>query len=408
MNVFSGKREIVEPIVMRDRLAAASLAVGSIIGLSLPLFLINQSKLVKAAFYLLGCTSALSCVVMNHQREQNEKLYRSIVLSQKDVLKASLQHELVQGKIAQEISGKLEAVELIEPLPDAPRAYFAKRFGLSQIMRKFDKDMAEVQSGSSYEIAAPEEFIFDEDEYSEIDYNWLDADFINSSKLVFAPKGSGKSVYLAYESVKWMQNNPPPENKLFICDPHFDEDQSEWYPGMEPAQKKELVKKKAEDIKKVFYFVGKLLRTRIDKGVRDTHSECYKVKIILDEGESFFRKLTDDELKGITDIIAEIEDEGRKYGITTTVVFHSLKKQNTNVDSGVFMQMNLLALGRALADPATKWPADFNVKQLLSQQTALQATLKEKQGRTCVVRKLDSEPQVKVIPHIDLNLFTVS
>ena len=71
----------------------------------------------------------------------------------------------------------------------------------------------------------------------------------------------------------------------------------------------------------------------------------------------------------------------------------------------MLFQMDVLCLGSALADPNTKFPADFESKSLLQKQMELQRTLKKSQGFACVVRKLGEMAKVEVIPFLDLSQF---
>jgi hypothetical protein len=116
--------------------------------------------------------------------------------------------------------------------------------------------------------------------------------------------------------------------------------------------------------------------------------------------------LTDAEKSEVMNIIAQTQDEGRKYLINITLGMHSLKKERIGVDSSVLFQMDVLCLGSALADPNTKFPADFESKALLQKQMELQRTLKKSQGFACVVRKLGEMAKVEVIPFLDLSQFS--
>ncbi|MFM6277907.1 MAG: hypothetical protein ACKN9K_06160, partial [Dolichospermum sp.] len=116
--------------------------------------------------------------------------------------------------------------------------------------------------------------------------------------------------------------------------------------------------------------------------------------------------LTDAEKAEVMNIIAQTQDEGRKYLINITLGMHSLKEKRIGIDSSVLFQMDVLCLGSALADPNTKFPTYFDSKSLLKRQMELQRTLKKSQGFACVVCKLGETANVEVVPFLDLSQFT--
>ncbi|MFM6349006.1 MAG: hypothetical protein ACKPFK_28280, partial [Dolichospermum sp.] len=180
-----------------------------------------------------------------------------------------------------------------------------------------------------------------------------------------------------------------PDGELRIGDKHFDENESQWLPGV-PTNilLNQFVAKKPEQILKMFRRAKQLLDYRIEGGIKQKHSECKPFKLICDEFEGFVMGLTDAEKAEVMNIIAQTQDEGRKYLINITLGMHSLKEKRIGIDSSVLFQMDVLCLGSALADPNTKFPTYFDSKSLLKRQIELQRTLKKSQGFACVVCKL--------------------
>ncbi len=72
------------------------------------------------------------------------------------------------------------------------------------------------------------------------------------------------------------------------------------------------------------------------------YPEVTRVKVILDEEENLKRNLSEEQFEAVQDVISLIQDEGRKYGVEITIAMHSLKKENTGIDSANLQQMDWL------------------------------------------------------------------
>lgn len=409
---FARQKNSFEPLITSERILLGTLGIAAAVGTILPILWPNQIKEVKLIENIAGLSFGSCFTVECFRRQRKEKTYQSIDEANYQIVKEGLRNTFVYEKAAQEISSKRELAAYVNSLPVEERGRWMQQYGLQGLVKLPQLQQAVIEQPTQQPALKgsfnPSQSSFEQisdDLAVAIDYTWIDAPFVNSSKAVFGPKGSGKSVYLAYEAIAFLTHFP--NGELRIGDKHFDEDESVWLPGV-PADilLNQYVAKKPEQILKMFRRAKQLLDHRIENGIKSKHPECVPFKLICDEFEGFVMGLTDTEKAEVMNIIAQTQDEGRKYLINITLGMHSLKKERIGVDSSVLFQMDVLCLGSALADPNTKFPADFEAKRLLQEQMELQRTLKKSQGFACVVRKLGEMAKVEVIPFLDLSKFS--
>ncbi len=124
-----------------------------------------------------------------------------------------------------------------------------------------------------------------------------------------------------------------------------------------------------------------------------------RIKVILDEEESLKRNLSDEQFEAVQDVISLIQDEGRKYGVEITIAMHSLKKENTGIDSANLQQMDWLVFHKAAYDSTTRYPEDFDPKDIRRKAKRIARQLNPKFGRVCVVvKQQETEPLITVLP----------
>lgn len=411
-NPFAILRDNFEPLINAERLLLLTLGATAVVSTSLPLLWPHLPKEVKLTSNVWGLFSGLCFAGECHRRRIKEKTYSSIEDANHAIVKEHLKGTFTFEKATQEIVAKRQLAAYVNSLPVEERGRWAQQYGLQGLVEIPQIQQAVIDQPRQAPQLKPvfngvQSSIEDisEDLSAPVDYTWMDAKFINASKAVFGPKGSGKSVVLAYEAIAFLTHFP--EGELRIGDRHFDEDESLWLPGI-PGDilLKDFVAKKPDQILNMFRRAGQLLRHRVDAGIKASHPDCKPFKLICDEFESFLLQLSDDEKKEVMSIIAQSQDEGRKYQVNITLGMHSIKKERVGVDSSVLFQMDVLCLGSALADPNTRYPADIDAKGLLVKQMELQRVLKKSQGFACVVRKLGEMARVEVIPFLDLTKFS--
>jgi len=413
-NPFAREKKCFEPLITSERILLGLLGATAVIGTTLPILFPSQIKEVKLIENIWGLTSSLCFTAECYRRQRKEKTYQAIEEANFQIVNEQLRGTFTYEKAAQEINSKRELAARINRLPVEERGRWMQQYGLHGLVELPQIQQAVIEQPAVQQPPAlkgsfnPNQSTFEQisdDLAVAVDHAWMDAKFINASKAVFGPKGSGKSVYLAYEAIAFLTHFP--DGELRIGDKHFDEDESQWLPGVPTdVLLNQFVAKKPDQILKMFRRAKQLLDYRIEKGIKQNHQECQPFKLICDEFEGFVMGLTDTEKAEVMNIIAQTQDEGRKYLINITLGMHSLKKERIGVDSSVLFQMDVLCLGSALADPNTKFPADFEAKRLLQEQMELQRTLKKSQGFACVVRKLGEMAKVEVIPFLDLSKFS--
>lgn len=414
-NPFAREKKCFEPLITSERILLGLLGATAVIGTTLPILFPSQIKEVKLIQNVWGLTSSLCFSAECYRRQRKEKTYQAIEEANFQIVNEQLRGTFTYEKAAQEINSKRELAARINRLPVEERGRWMQQYGLHglvelpQIQQAVIEQSTVVQQPPALKGSFnPNQSTFEQisdDLAVAVDHTWMDAKFINASKAVFGPKGSGKSVYLAYEAIAFLTHFP--DGELRIGDKHFDEDESQWLPGVPTdVLLNQFVAKRPDQILKMFRRAKQLLDYRIEKGIKQNHQECKPFKLICDEFEGFVMGLTDAEKAEVMNIISQTQDEGRKYLINITLGMHSLKKERIGVDSSVLFQMDVLCLGSALADPNTKFPADFEAKRLLQEQMELQRTLKKSQGFACVVRKLGEMAKVEVIPFLDLSKFS--
>lgn len=414
MTGFATRKEIFRPLINAERWLMAMLATGAVTGTFLPVMFPSQIPEVKLIENIAGLVSGAVFTVSALERSRKEQDYQANDMANHALVKEGLKREFTVEKRIQEIETKRDLAAYINKIPSVEeRTRLAAQYGLQGFVDLPQVQQAVIEQPSKTPQLKP---VFNgttqssidsisDDLAAPVDYTWMDAPFVIGSKVVYGPKGSGKSIYLAYEAIAFLTHFP--NGELRIGDRHYDKDKSVWLPGIPPdVLLKLFVAKKSEDILNAFRRAKQLLNYRIENGIKEGHSECKPFKFICDEFEGVMTQFSDTEKAEVMSIITQTQDEGRKYLINITLGTHSLKEKRIGIDSSVLFQMDILCLGTALADPVTKWPADIEAKKLLVEQMELQRTLKKHQGFACVVRKLGEMAGVEVIPFLDLNQFS--
>ena len=390
----------------------AGFALTAVAGCFAPVMWPHQNNSVKLIQQIYGLFSGACFTAAALVRKQKEQTYQAIGAANHKIVTEHLKSVFTFEQSRQQIESKRELAGYVNSLPMDERMRWARQYGLEGLVELPVIQQATIEAPavtrqipSSFNSSQSSFEQISSDLETPVDYAWMDAKFINASKAVFGPKGSGKSVYLGYEAIAFLTHYP--EGELRIGDKHYDEEESQWLPGVPTdVLLNQFVAKKSEHILKMFRRAKQLLDHRIDNGIKQNHPECNPFKLICDEFEGFITNLSDSEKKEVMGIIAQTQDEGRKYLINITLGIHSLKRERIGIPSDVIFQMDIMCLGSALADPNTKFPADIEARNLLQLQMEMQNTLTKQQGFACVVRKLGEMAKVRVIPYLDLSQFT--
>lgn len=405
LNLFDTERKSIAELIQSERLTIFGFAVGALVGTFSPLIAPQMSRHFKLTSLMYGCGCSLAFTTAIAMRQRKEKIYSAIDNAQAAALKQDMAHEMAfASQQARMLAERRLAYKVFTETPHWEHPRWVTIFGLQGILPPppaptpppvnndpiaFSPSNGQSELGEMMRDLAPE-----------VDYNWLDDRFVCASKGVFGAKNSGKSTYLSYEAIRFLQINP--EGELRIGDLHFDDDESSWLPGMPVAeQTSKYVATRPEQILALFRRAHALLKDRVER--RDRKGVPFK--LICDEFIATMSRWSEKEQQEVLKAIQLSQYEGRKYKVDITLGLHSIKKDQSGIDSSVLANMDLLFLGNSLADPNLKLPADFDAKTLVVQQQALQMTLQPKQGFACVVRKLGDSPQIQVMPFLDLSKF---
>ncbi len=223
---------------------------------------------------------------------------------------------------------------------------------------------------------------------AERDDSWLTQKFIRASKFVLGGKGTGKSTWIRYEARRFVAENEG--CTIRIVDLHRNDEDGEWLPGIPESDYLATTKDQALAFLREIYQVG---HDRIASG-RTDHPEY---KLILDEWQGILDRCTEEEAEFAVKVVRFVQDELRKYRTNITITSKSFKKELMKLDSSVIGQMDLLALGKSLADPTNKLPMDIDAKALVQKRNTVAALPGCKYA--CVYRDaIEGEPEIKVIP----------
>ena len=404
-SLFEAERKSLSDLMKSERLMLFSFAVGAIVGTFAPLIVPQMDRHFKLTSLLYGFGCSVGFTISSKTRQRKEKIYAAIDQAQAASLKQDLAHEIAFDSQLARLSAERRLAYEVMRLPVWEHSRWVQIFGLQGIIpppppppASPPVDSEPIAFTSSSEQSAIADMM--DDLAPQVEYAWFDDKFIDASKGVFGAKGSGKSTVLSYEAIRFKQLHP--EGELRIGDLHFDEEESSWLPGMPPSEQLEkYIANKPDKILAHFRRAYALLKDRVDRGDRKGHP----FKLICDEFIATCARWSEKEREEVLQAIQLSQYEGRKYGVNITLGLHSLKKEQSGIDSSVLANMDLLFLGNALADPNLKLPSDFDAKLLVNRQQALQMTLKKQQGFACVVRKLGDAPQIQVIPFIDLSKY---
>ena len=222
----------------------------------------------------------------------------------------------------------------------------------------------------------------------ERDDSWLTQKTIRASKFVLGGKGTGKSTWIRYEARRFVAENSG--CTIRIVDLHRNDEDGEWLPGLPEPDYLATTKDQALAFLREIYQVG---RDRIKSG-KTNHPEY---KLILDEWQGLMDRCTDEEAEFAVKVVRFTQDELRKYHANVTITSKSFKKEMMKLDSSVIGQMDLLALGKLLADSTNKLPSDIDAKILVQKRNVVAALPGCKYA--CVHRDaIEGEPEIKVIP----------
>jgi hypothetical protein len=236
------------------------------------------------------------------------------------------------------------------------------------------------------------------------DCSWVyKPDVVMASKAIIGGKGSGKSTAVELLTAEMLKQFP--DTQLTIGDIHWDEDESNLFPGM-PRETllDRYLTKDPQAIYQAYEEAYAILEAREKAGKRFPRPH---VHVLCEEFIGTCQKWTKQQHSRVLDIIEAIQDRGRKFNVNSTEVLHSCKKERTGIDSSILEQKDTYYMGLTLNDTTNVIPSDFNRKALSDTLQATRATLdipaRAFAGR---VHALEAgAPNVYVFPRVDMNAY---
>lgn len=413
-SLFEKERATLSQLITAERLALAGYFAGTAIGFFLPLFSPDMNKWSKLSLLSLSTVGSAAGTLALYSRRDKERLYSILGKAQDEELKRELAVQVATNQTAAQMAGAQEIVDKIVSYPVWQWGYWGQKYGVTHLLPPLEIPVSpsvEPQSnniqlgGMNYpdidELGGTEESVS-----SALSPDWMDDDFLSASKIVVGTKGSGKTTYLNFEAVRFLQLYP--EGELRIGDLHNDFDEEKWLPGVDKdTLAKKFVAKSVSFQLALIRRAGQILRERVEKNLKLKNGKVQPFKVIIDEVVAFFNQLEEDEIEEVLQIVSLCEFEGRKFGVFFTLGLHSLKKEICKIDSSVWANMEILILGRKiLTDANTKFPSDFNKKQLLAEFDNLKDLLvsegvPKNAASPCLVRKDDNAPEIVVMPNME-------
>lgn len=397
------KKEIteIELEVTQSRLVQSCMGIVAVSLLTTAVMAARQPK--QNVFMQLSMASAIGFTTawFNKSQEELEKRFSSYVKLNNAHYKDELTRRYAYRASMNKVIGDVKlATTITEQLPATAQMRYCGEFNLHglvvpQLQPTYTPESPNQEQKTEYAVSLQNDITTVEKKF-DLDLSWIDSDFVRSSKVVVGGRGSGKSTYLRYEASRWLIENPG--GILCIIDPHYDiDDQKKWWLNdidQSYVAAKYIIKKR-EDIHKKIAEMYTELQDRIDNGLKGKPP----IKIILDEEENIKRTATREQLQCFLDFLACVQDEGRKYLFEFTIGMHSMKKENTGIDSGVLYQMEWLLFGKACYDTTTRFPSDFDQTAIKTAAKRLNEILPKNVGRTVVIIKQSlDEPIITVLP----------
>jgi hypothetical protein len=410
--IFGKEIDELQREVVQKRFMQAAITSAAVI---MPLIAVTAPKQPKPWQLMelgLGAVMGVLGSETAKRRAEIERRYQSTVLLNRQVHQKETENRFTKHQAISDVirdRSFLEALD-VQAIPPLAQAEYAQRMSIPMgFLQAPVEDVPEAGGGTgTYQVDLSvqqlQQAVKRLEQVFSVDISWLDSQFVSDSKIVVGIKGSGKSVYIRYEASRFLIENPTAS--LVIIDPHYDPDSTEgrWLNNIDPYALKNTVvfRDKQMVLQQLVNFKTELMR-RIDQNLKPP--AVPRMKMIIDEGENLKRNMRPDDFKNFyLDTIDMVQDEGRKFGADITVVVHSLKKENTGIDSAALAQMEWLLFEKSAYDPTTKYPADFDQQDIKTKAKAIAATLvptpgKRPRGKTVVVIKTSGvEPFIGVLP----------
>ena len=178
------------------------------------------------------------------------------------------------------------------------------------------------------------------------------------SAILVGPRGSGKSKLFAYR----LQQATASGARTTICDIHYfaeDDEATVWLPGVadDVFQEKYLVTTPEQTLEALLAH-----EEAVKRRVNGQESNNIALNLFIDEWRGVYRRWSEIEQRRAIKALYYIVDEGRKAKVNVSLSLHSLKKEETGIDSSIVQGCDLYIMGTALEDRANQFPTALDRK----------------------------------------------
>ena len=409
--------------IPRHRWIQAFLVIGALGFPAASLLNPGQSRGNHVWNFLLGISASVAGIAVIDMRKTEEKDFAAFNdMSVKHFQDKATQYFGLETAVnAMETEVKL-AEHILKYPTDSMIGYFAEKMGILGMITatpvQEDADYIDVNSTDVTNNSVPDGTISRLQSHlnkikgtQNIDLSWMDKQFIQDSKVVVGVKGQGKSVYLRYEAASWFNTQCQKDEPflLIICDPHYDYNDPEkhWLADLDQQELYQtVIFQETEDCFKQIKSVYKELKRRKTIGQFDKVNDP-RIKIIIDEGEVFKNELNAGDFALFIKAITAFQNEARKYKIDMTLGLHTLKKEQTGIDSSTLAQMHWLLFSNAAFDSTVKYPQDYDAKGVKEKMNELEIP-RGLEARKVYVSRVDYDnPIVTLLPKISPEKITL-
>lgn len=325
--------------------------------------------------------------------------------------------------LTNQIASKEALVNIVESLPDYKQARYVQELQLQGLTTPTTEQL--LQSSPDQDIVTitdvpmrasqPVQAIEDQ-----IDISWLQKhSFFFGSSIIYGNEGSGKTDLLAYMVANILMIAP--DTDIRVYDIHHDSSSKRRIPNMPIALEDSIY---VSDPKECFRDIMRVKAILAKRELEKDKSGCAIVRI-TDEFMGMKDYLGKD-WADFLDAAIQIKTRGRKYsrmhsngqdlGIRMIIGSHSLKKGETGLSDTFYQGSNFIGLGESINSTSTMFPANFDISELVKSMKAVKSMMIEDglmdkdnpkldKARPAVVKLIDQDPEVLIIPKLDLSKY---
>ena len=383
----------------------------------------SAGKNVGAVGFGMGIVLSLGQLIAAENSRKTEKLAGAYAEGVMKATAETIASQINVSGITNLVSSKEALVKLIENLPEWKQQRYIAELQLqglttpttAQLLNSDSPDQAMQTIDIPMKAAQPVQNIEDQ-----IDTSWLKKhSFFFGSSIILGSEGSGKTDLIAYMVANILTIAPDTDIKVY--DIHYDPENKRRIPNMPLALESEIY---LTDPKECYRDMMRVKATLAKRELEKDKTGCPIVRI-TDEFMGLKDYLGKDWVEFLDSVI-QVKTRGRKYsrmhsngqdlGVRMIIGTHSLKKGETGLSDTFYQGSNFIGLGESINSSSTMFPSNFDVSDLVKQVKSVRAMLIEDglmdannpkldKVRPAVVKLIDQDPTVLIIPKFDLTKY---